>query len=644
MIKKEIKDSKKEIWVFGDRRNQSLLEKSLDVLAGARALALLCPGKSCIPNPLLMGKQKQNVDTTDIESDFQSSETPETVFVIMGLENESEALQMNDVAVEAIAHGADRVMAVTLTTHRDKDGIKTTPCRGDAPISKIWSMPDMVAKVLADLVQDRKPTTFLFPLNRLMREIAARSAFLCHSGLIADCLQFKYESDEIIAVCPSHGGEILAELGFSDPSRTGFITVQSNAFKRERVDGAGEGSVSDVRTDGAGEGNLSDVRTDGAGDGSLSDVLNPQQQHPNITQYIETIEVSLADADRFSRSVKQISRKRKHQASQSLETAKKVVAGGAGLGNIEGFRHLRKLAAALGAQIGATRPPILWHWTDEDRLIGQTGKSIQPELLITIGTSGAVQYTAGITEAEMVVAVNRDPSAPIFQLADIGIVADANQFVPLLTEKIHHAVMRSLADSMDGQKKTEEGGQGSSDERGQGADFGSKLMEMRNAHGMDVDDLAKRTGRTPEFIEALENNTTTPSVGFMIQLAEVFGVDSGTFLNSDAQAELSENRAKEYTRRTANYHYQTLTPGAENEHLRVFMVTIESDKKHKPVAYRHEGEEFVYVMEGTLELTLDGRPHKLMAGESMKFNSQTPHQLKSVGSTDTKCLVTLYTP
>ena len=74
------------------------------------------------------------------------------------------------------------------------------------------------------------------------------------------------------------------------------------------------------------------------------------------------------------------------------------------------------------------------------------------------------------------------------------------------------------------------------------------------------------------------------------------------------------------------------------------MVTIESNKKHKPVAYRHEGEEFVFVMDGILELTLDGKPHKLMAGESMKFNSQTSHQLKSVGSTDTRCLVTLYTP
>jgi electron transfer flavoprotein alpha subunit len=110
-----------------------------------------------------------------------------------------------------------------------------------------------------------------------------------------------------------------------------------------------------------------------------------------------------------------------------------VVVGGAGLGNMEGFGLVRELAAAVGGEVAGTRPPVLLHWVDEDRLIGQTGKSVRPNLLFSIGTSGAIQYTAGITEAKTIVAVNRDANAPIFQVADMGIVADAKSLLPLLT-------------------------------------------------------------------------------------------------------------------------------------------------------------------------------------------------------------------
>ena len=584
-----------------------MLENSLNVLAGARELASLCAGNACEADPTMEEGRAPNTSDPLLHDGAK----PQVVFVMVTGESDQEQrekhpklqVSVDDVATDAMGHGADRILMVTVDMgqnekSKDSHGMPEENASENGSVVP-HMMPGVTAQILADLVQKREPTTVLFPLNGLMREIAARSAFRCHAGLIADCLKFKYKNDEVIAVCPSHGGEMLAELGFSDPSKTGFITVQPNAFKRINLQ---------------------------------SDLLDS----------IEKIRIPLQDLKSVSKRVKPISRKRKSHTCQTLETAEKVVAGGAGLGNIEGFRNLRKLAAALGAQIGATRPPILWHWTDESNLIGQTGKNIQPELLLSVGTSGAVQYTAGITEAKTVVAVNRDPGAPIFQLADIGVVEDAAGFIPLLTDKIHHATMRSLANALDQNGSITKDGAGAVG--GQGSDFGSKLMEMRHAHDITADDLAKRTGRTPEFIEALENNTTTPSVGFMIQLAEVFGVDSGTFLNDDAQAALSDNRAKEYTRRTSNYHYQTLTPGAENEHLRVFMITIESNKKHKPVAYRHEGEEFVFVMDGTLELTLDGKPHKLMAGESMKFNSQTSHQLKSIGSMDTKCLVTLYTP
>ena len=528
----------REIWVYGDIRSATLLQNSLNVLAGALKLSGLTGGT--------------------------------TVFVLVGdpTPDVPGSLFWQEAAEQALAFGAHRVLHLE---------VKST---GTAAL-----VPEQESHALAAVLETRDPAVFLFPLNVCTREICARTAVLCNAGTIADCMDFKYENDEIIAVCPSQGGDILYQLGFTRPGATGFMTVQPHAFTRLESDA-------------------------------------PAQE-------IDTLEVTVPECPHLIRrscSLESGERRR-------LETARKVVVGGAGLGNVENFTHVRRLAAALGAEVGATRPPVLWHWIDEERLIGQTGKTVSPDLLISLGTSGAVQYTAGITGAGMVVAVNKDPDAPIFRFADVGIVADVNRFLPVFAEKIQQISMRSLADAMDNGAAA-----------GRGGDFGSRLLRMRRSHGLTREVLAQSVGRTPEFIQEVENNQTTASVGLLIKLAEVFGIDAGTFLNDEEHSKLSGERARAYTRRTTNYHYQTLTPGAENEHLRVFMVTIESRQAHKPVAYRHEGEEFIYVMEGKLELSLDGRHHTLMPGESMKFNSEIPHQLKSLSDEGTRCLVTLYTP
>jgi len=533
----EIDVDGKGIWVCGDLRTAALFNNSLNVLAGAQKLAGLFGGKA--------------------------------VFVIICRETSynPEAIAEQRAADQAIRHGADRVLLLT-------------------PSTRGYLLPEQEAQVLAEVVQQKNPSICLFPLHVIPREICSRTAALCHAGMIADCMDFKYDKGEIIAVCPSHGGEIMAQLGFSDPGVTGFITVQPHAFMRK--------------------------------------------ESPDPPGKIETLAVTSPSP---SDPITFLSSQKESSAEKNLETAEKIVVGGAGLGNIEGFTTLRKLSAALGAETGATRPPVMWHWIDEGRLIGQTGKTVSPKLLISLGTSGAVQYTAGITGAKTVVAVNKDPNAPIFNFADMGIVGDVNLFLPIFTEKIKQMSMRSLADALDIENAVEKGN-----------DFGSRLIRIRRAHGLTREVLAQSVGRTPEFIKALETNQTTASVGLLITLSEVFDIDAGTFLNDEEHSKLAGERAQAYIRRTANYHYQSLTPGAENEHLRVFMITIESRQKHKPVDYRHEGEEFVYVLEGKLGLTLDGKLKILMPGEYMKYNSQTPHQLKSLSDEKTRCLVTLYTP
>ena len=276
---------------------------------------------------------------------------------------------------------------------------------------------------------------------------------------------------------------------------------------------------------------------------------------------------------------------------------------------------------------------MLNHWIEESRLIGQTGRTVRPNLLISVGTSGAIQYTAGIIESGTIVAINRDKEAPIFKLADIGIVADAPTFLPLLISRVKQAVMRQLADEMCADLP--------------GAlpknEFGEKIRTLRESRSWSQEQLAEATGQTPEFITDVESGKTTPPVAFILRHSSAYGVDPGTFLRQEEKERIRDQRTQAYVNRTRNYSYQTLTSGAEQDHLRAFMVTIEPHHDHKPVAYKHEGEEFIFVMEGKLEFTLGTKVQILKQGESVHFHSNTPHKLKSLSEDVTRCLVILYT-
>ena len=447
---------------------------------------------------------------------------------------------------------------------------------------------ETLTPLLAKAVRSKSPLLFLFPLSDFGRELAARAARLCNAGLIADCIDIAYRENRFVASCPSWGGEILAEITYADGFHTtAFATVQ-----------AGDRKVSEVK-------------------GTPGTIIPMNFGTPDP-----------------SKKIKFISRTTETESQENLEEAEIVVVGGAGAGSADGFALIRELAASLGGEAGATRPPVLLHWTNEDRLIGQTGKKIRPRLLISAGTSGAVQYTAGITESEIIVAINRDLMAPIFQIADIGIVADLKTLLPLLTSKIKSTFMRGLADSL--QERDEKSPHLKT--------FGTKLRKIRTAHGFTFESLAEATGQTPEAIEQFEKNEISPSVAFLLRLSQTLKIDPGTFLSSQEKKTIEDRRSRQFVTRTQNYSYQTLTPDGKNEHLRAFMVTIEARQAHKPVAYKHEGEEFIYVMDGKLELTLGGKIHRLNSCESIHFNSEIPHKLKSISDTATRCLVVLYTP
>lgn len=174
--------------------------------------------------------------------------------------------------------------------------------------------------------------------------------------------------------------------------------------------------------------------------------------------------------------------------------------------------------------------------------------------------------------------------------------------------------------------------------------IGARISQLRQQQGVSLNELANQTGHSEEYLAKIEANEVFPPVALLIQLARAMEVDSGTFLKDEDEAVSAQRRATEQAKRTAHYSYQTLTPAAAKKHLKAFLISIPPETVHEGVGYSHEGEEFTYVLEGEVEVTVGENVNHLGAGESLHFNSAISHQLTNVGSDEAKALVILYTP
>jgi electron transfer flavoprotein alpha subunit len=253
--------------------------------------------------------------------------------------------------------------------------------------------PEAVAQALADLIQERRPLVVLLAGAELM-DIAPRIAALAKAGLISLAFALKWNmlQQTVIATRSCYGEALLSQVvGIESPL---LITLKPKAFpKPTKI----VGKVARVET------------------------------------------VAILRASQPSRLQRVAIHPLENRGAKKLEEADIVVSGGRGLKEPDNFRLVEDLADSLGAAVGASRAVVDAGWRPHNEQVGQTGKTVSPKLYIALGISGALQHLVGMNASQCIVAINRDENAPIFKLANFGIVGDVLEITPLLTQAIIHS-------------------------------------------------------------------------------------------------------------------------------------------------------------------------------------------------------------
>ncbi|RLB30391.1 MAG: electron transfer flavoprotein subunit alpha/FixB family protein, partial [Deltaproteobacteria bacterium] len=249
---------------------------------------------------------------------------------------------------------------------------------------------ELFTKVIGRWAEAFRPDILLGGATSFGREFFPRLAKRLKTGLSADCMSLEVDPETglLVQTAPAFSGNVLAEVVTSH-RRPQMATVHPGVFKELPHNVNAVGRV----------------------------------VYPEIEVEAET-------------RVRVLMSRRQQARESNLEDAQIVIVGGRGLGSREQFKLLFELAELLEGEVGATRPVVLAGWANEERLLGQTGKTVRPRLLISIGTSGALQYTTAIHGAETIIAINRDPHAPIFKMADLGLVGEISGVLPLLLETL----------------------------------------------------------------------------------------------------------------------------------------------------------------------------------------------------------------
>ena len=246
---------------------------------------------------------------------------------------------------------------------------------------------DAYTKVIYEAIREYKPEIALFGATHIGRDLAPRIAARLDTGLTADCTKLEVDKEErrLLQTRPAFGGNLMATI-VCPKTRPQMSTVRPGVMdKLEKVAGA-KGEVIRFKSSLS----AADIRT------KVKEVVKSAREH-----------ASLLDAEI-------------------------ICSGGRGLGSSEGFKLIKELAAATGGTVGASRAAVDNGWIDHSQQVGQTGTTVKPKVYIACGISGAIQHLAGMQTADIIIAINKDAEAPIFEVADYGIVGDLYKVIPEL--------------------------------------------------------------------------------------------------------------------------------------------------------------------------------------------------------------------
>jgi electron transfer flavoprotein alpha subunit len=259
---------------------------------------------------------------------------------------------------------------------------------GESPLLDRYSS-SAYARAIATAVESAQPRAVFIGGNIRGRDLAPRLAARLAAGLVSDCIELRVEGAEIHAVRPVYAGK--ARWIVRAASEPFIVTTRPNVFDPPAADAAGSGTV-------------------------------------------ESFDPGIAEGDVLAPVA---SFEKKESDRPELTEASIIVSGGRGMKGPENFHLVESLAKELEAAVGASRAVVDAGWREHGDQVGQTGKTVSPNLYVACGISGAIQHLAGMSSSKVIVAINKDKDAPIFKVADYGIVGDVFEVLPALTEEIH---------------------------------------------------------------------------------------------------------------------------------------------------------------------------------------------------------------
>ncbi|MFA6949532.1 MAG: electron transfer flavoprotein subunit alpha/FixB family protein [Lentimicrobiaceae bacterium] len=252
------------------------------------------------------------------------------------------------------------------------------------------------AQAIAKVIAQYKPSVLLFGATTIGRDLGPRLSARIRTGLTADCTRLETDDEkELLMTRPAFGGNLMATIVCKE-HRPQMSTVRPGVMRKADRNDERKGEVEMLKVD--------------------------------------------FDSSKFR--VKFIRNVKSAKALLDITEAKILISGGRGVKSAEGFAKLKELAGVLGAEVSASRAMVDAGVIPHERQVGQTGKTVRPDLYVACGISGAIQHLAGMEESDYIIAINKDKFAPIFQVSDLGIVGDVNKIIPLLTTRLKSEIKK----------------------------------------------------------------------------------------------------------------------------------------------------------------------------------------------------------